>query len=222
VDPEALAAAVACVRAGGLLAYPTETVFGLGADARSERAVAALRRWKGRPDGQPLSVLVAGPETLDALGLAPPAAARALAARFWPGPLTLVVPAPRGAFAAGVAREDGAVGLRCSAHPVAAALARALAAADVGPITATSLNRSGEPPAAGLAAARRLCREHPGPLLVAAGACGPVSCAAPSTVVDCTGPGFQLIREGAIPEAALAEALVGAPSGAHEGEASQR
>jgi L-threonylcarbamoyladenylate synthase len=181
-------AAVAHVRAGGLVAYPTETVWGLGADASSAVAVEGLLRWKGRDPGQAISVLVDGLEAAERLGVRAPPEARRLVARFWPGPLTLVLPAPAGRFAPGIARADGALGLRCSPDPTAAALARALARAGVGPLTATSLNRAGEPPACSAGEARELCRRHPGPRLVDPGDGSPVSCAAPSTVVDCTGP----------------------------------
>jgi len=220
-----LAAAVGQVRAGGLLGFPTETVWGLGADAASPAAVARLRAWKGREGNRPLSILVTGPDALAGLGLAWPPAARALAEAFWPGPLTLVVPGPppgRAALAPGVARADGAVGLRCSPDPTAAALARALADAGVGPLTATSLNRSGHPPAASPAAARALAGDDPGlhllePLAPATPdehpAASPVSCSAPSTVVDCTGPAPRVIREGAIAAAAL-EAAVATALGA--------
>ena len=215
-----LAAAVDHLRAGGLLAYPTETVWGLGADAGSAEAVAALRRWKGRDDDQPLSILVPDLAAAEALGFRASGAARALAARFWPGPLTLVLPAPAGRFAAGVAGADGSVGLRCSPEPLAQALASAVQRAGAGPVTATSLNRSGEPPARSLADARALCEAHPGPRIVGPGGAGRGSCATPSTVVVCTGPGWKLLREGAIPVSALHAASDG--PNAPRGEASPR
>jgi L-threonylcarbamoyladenylate synthase len=182
--------------------------------------VAGLLRWKGRDERSPISILVDGLAAAEGLGVRVSPAARRLAARFWPGPLTLVLPAPAGRFAPGIARADGAVGLRCSPEPTAAALARALARAGAGPLTATSLNRAGEPPARSSAEARALCRRHPGPRVVDPGAPGPVSCAAPSTVVDCTGESCELLREGAIPAAAVAAAV--AASGARPGEADPR
>ena len=214
-----LEAAVAHVRAGGLLAYPTETVWGLGADAGSAAAVAGLLRWKGREPARAISILVGGLEVAERLGVRAPPEAHRLAARFWPGPLTLVLPAPPGRFAPGIARADGAVGLRCSPDPTAAALAGALARAGVGPLTATSLNRTGEPPARSAGEARELCRRRPGPRLVDLGTASPVSCDAPSTVVDCTGPAFRLVREGAIPAAALAAAASDARARAGEANA---
>jgi len=207
-DPAAIAAAVARLAAGGLVAFPTETVWGLGADARSELAIGRLRRWKGRDAGQPVALLVAGAAALAALGIELPPAARRLADAFWPGPLTLVVPAAPGRFAAGVARADGALGLRCSPHPTAAALAAAVARAGIGPLTATSLNRHGEPPARTRAEAAALCDGvaclDAGP---DAGAGAGGGAAEPSTVVDCTGAQPRVLRAGAVGRSALARAL---------------
>lgn len=202
---DALAAAVAQVRGGGLLAFPTETVWGLGADARAASAVARLRRFKGRGPQAPLSILVDGPAALDALGFDVGVVARGLAERFWPGPLTLVMPC-KARFAPGVARDDGAVGVRCSSHPAAAALARRLAAEGVGPITATSLNRSGRPAARTREEARVVCGEGgDAPRLLAWE--GDAGGARESTVVDLCGRQPEVLRAGAIEEPALAAAL---------------
>jgi len=193
-DP--LAAPVAALRAGRLIAFPTETVWGLGGDARSPAALARLARWKGRGGDQPVSILVAGLDALAPLGVRVDAMARRLAAAFWPGPLTLVLPA-RASFAPGVARADGAVGVRCSPHPVAAALAAA-----AGPLTATSLNRHGEPPARTRAEAERLCAGADAPLVVAPD--GPdAGGAAPSTVIDLTETPPRVLRWGALGRDAL-------------------
>jgi len=146
VRPDPIGEAVKHVAAGGMVGYPTETVWGLGADATSETAIDRLRNWKGRGDDSPLSILIADMADLEAFGFAVEEAALKLAGAFWPGPLTLVIPC-RGGFAAGVGRPDGAVGVRCSAHPLAAALARRCEAEGTGPLTATSLNRSGSPAA---------------------------------------------------------------------------
>lgn len=203
--PAALAAAVARLCAGELVAFPTETVWGLGADASSPAATARLRRWKGRGAEQPVAVLVPDLAALASLGIALPAPAQRLAAAFWPGPLTLVVPAAPGRFAPGVAREDGAVGLRCSPHPTAAALAAALLQAGAGPLTATSLNRHGAPPARTRAEAAALCAGADAILCLDAGP--DAGAGAPSTVVDCSGPRPVVLRAGAIAEAALSRAL---------------
>jgi L-threonylcarbamoyladenylate synthase len=206
---EALAAAVAHVRGGSLLAFPTETVWGLGADARSAPALARLHRWKGRSDRQPMSVLVPDAATPAVFGAPLDGPARRLAAAFWPGPLTLVVPAPPGTFAPGVARADGAVGLRCSPHPQVTALVAALLRAGVGPLTATSLNRHGEPPARNRAEASALCGDADAPRCLDLGEdeAGSRAFLAPSTVVDCTGARPVLLRVGAIAPAELERVL---------------
>jgi L-threonylcarbamoyladenylate synthase len=192
-----LGEAVAHVAAGRLLAFPTETLWGLGADARSEEAVARLRSWKKRDDDQPLSVLVTGADALPALGIDAARLARELADTFWPGPLTLVLPC-RQRFAIGVARADGALGVRCSPHPVAGALARALQAAGVGPITATSLNRHGDPPARTRADAATACSSGDDAPLLFAGDGLDAGGGRPSTVVDLTGAKPVVLRWGAL------------------------
>jgi L-threonylcarbamoyladenylate synthase len=193
--------AVERVRAGGLVGYPTETVWGLGADACSESAVASLRRWKGRGDDAPISVLVDAPSALDLLECEPRGAAGRLADAFWPGPLTLVLRCAR-RFADGVARRDGAVGLRCSSHPVAKAFAEELARAGAGPVTATSLNHSGEPAARTAAEARALCAGPADPTLLADGSDAGASPA--STVLDLTGARPVVLRWGALSRDLLA------------------
>lgn len=196
--------AVAQLRAGALVAYPTETLYGLGVDAGSAPALARLRRWKGRGEGQPVALLVPGGDALEALGLRVGPAARRLVEAFWPGPLTLVLPCTR-TWPPGVARGDGAVGVRCSPHPVAAALAAALAQAGVGPATATSLNRSGRPPARSRDQALAVCHggsDAPHFLDVPG---GPEPSGAPSTVVDLTGPAPRVLRAGALSEEDVVE-----------------
>jgi L-threonylcarbamoyladenylate synthase len=193
--------AAARVLAGGAVAYPTETLYGLGADAASETAVERLLSWKGRAASQPLTVLVAEPAALAALGITLPALAHALVDAFWPGPLTLVLPA-RGRFATGVARADGAVGVRCSSHPVAAALAARLAREGV-VITSTSLNRTGAPPARTHAEARaRLGAGADEPLLVGDDT-APEPSGVASTVLDVTSNVPRLLRSGAVAREAL-------------------
>ena len=204
---DALDEAVRRLRAGELVAFATETVFALGADARSPAALARLRDWKGREAGRPLSILVCGLDAAERSGARVSPAARRLAECFWPGPLTLVLPAAGARFAPAVARADGAVGYRCSSHPVAAGLAERLEEAGVGPVTATSLNRTGQPPARDLAQARRACQGGaPGPWLLD-GAAPDAWGETPSSVVDLTGPEPVLRREGPIDAAAIAAAL---------------
>jgi len=146
VRPDPIGDAVKHVAASGMLGYPTETVWGLGVDAASETAVGRLRDWKGRGDDAPISILIADMADLEVFDFVVEEATLKLAGAFWPGPLTLVIPCRR-SFAPGVGRSDGAVGVRCSAHPLAAALARRCEAEGLGPLTATSLNRTGSPAA---------------------------------------------------------------------------
>jgi L-threonylcarbamoyladenylate synthase len=191
---------------GGVLAYPTETVWGLAADSRNAAAVARLIAFKGDRGDAPISVLVSGRDELAALGARPGPAASRLLEAFWPGPLTMVLPTD-GGFAPGIARADGAVGFRCSPHPVAANLAHGARAAGIGPLTATSCNRSGEPPARTRAQAAAVCGDGEGcdaPRLTAA-LVPDASGEPPSSVVDASGTTPKLLREGALSAARLAE-----------------
>lgn len=207
VDVEA---AIEVLGAEGLLAFPTETVWGLGARAVSAEAVRRLQAFKGRDAGQPISVLVDSSARLGELGVAVEATARAVLDAFWPGPLTLVLAASSASpFAAGIAGPRGAIGFRCSNHPKCRALVEAGFAAGLGPITATSFNRSGDPPvqtfheALGLAGsdtrAPVVCLD-PGP--------DDALAEAPSTVLDLSVTPPRVLRWGAIGESALA-AVVG-------------
>ncbi len=132
--------AVGCLVDGGVVAYPTETVYGLGVDATSPSALEALAALTGREPERALSILVADRVQLEARVPKLPDAARQLAQRFWPGPLTLVVPVGATELV-GVASALG-VGFRCSPQLSAAALARRCPR----PIVSTSANRSGERP----------------------------------------------------------------------------
>jgi L-threonylcarbamoyladenylate synthase len=180
----------------GLFAYPTETVWGLGAAARSDRALERLRAWKGRGPGESVSILVPNPAALEELGFTWTEAARRLADAFWPGPLTLVL-ACAGRFARGVARSDGAVGVRCSPHPVCAELAQRARASGLGPLTATSLNRSGEPSVRTRDQARSVCSGADAPHLVDVDGCD-AGGGRESTVVDVTHTQPRVLRWGAL------------------------
>ncbi|MBV8851445.1 MAG: threonylcarbamoyl-AMP synthase [Methylobacteriaceae bacterium] len=138
-DAAAMAEAARLLREGGLVAFPTETVYGLGADAANAAAIARLYAAKERPSFNPLIAHVADADAAMREGVFPPAAQK-LAARFWPGPLTLVVPVAETSRISDLARAGlRTVGLRVPAHPIAHALLR-----DVGrPIAAPSANRSG-------------------------------------------------------------------------------
>jgi L-threonylcarbamoyladenylate synthase len=185
-------AAARALERGELVAYPTETVYGLGADAASPRALASLERVKGREPASGLSVLVGDVAALLALAPGLPPRARGLAERFWPGPLTLVVESAAPALDR-VRTADG-VGFRCSSHPTARALARAFGR----PLVATSCNRTGEPPCV---TAGEVARAFPG-LPIAGGE--PAGGGPPSTVVAVAPDGaIRVLRAGAIAPAEI-------------------
>jgi len=195
LEPQ-LRAAAAEIAAGGVVGFPTETFYGLAADPRSEQAVARLFALKGREASQPIGLIAADLAQVEQV-VDLPARARRLAHAFWPGPLTLVLPA-RVTLVAAVRSERGLVGVRVSSHPVA----RALAAAFGHPITATSANRSGEPPAETAEVVARLLPDLP--VLVDG---GPAPGGAPSTVVEVGDGGITLLRPGAVPWERVLESL---------------
>ena len=181
------------LRAGGLLGYPTETVYGLGSRA-AERDVAALSALKGRPAGKPFLLLISDRAMAEAQGLAFNASADALARAFWPGPVTLVLPGGSGRLPDLLRGPEGGIAVRWTSHPGIARLVAALGE----PLTSTSANLPGSQPAPGAAAIVRDFRAavDAGQLLVLDG--GVLGNRPPSTVVDCTQPGARLVREGAV------------------------
>nr|WP_148235635.1 L-threonylcarbamoyladenylate synthase [Thermaerobacter marianensis] len=202
-DPERDAAAIrhagAVLRRGGLVAFPTETVYGLGADALNAQAVVRIFAAKGRPADNPLIVHVTGPEMAGpAVVAAWPDAARRLVDRFWPGPLTLVLPAGP-AVPAAVRAGLPTVAVRCPAHPVAQAL---IAAAGT-PVAAPSANRSGRPSPTRAGDVWADLGPHLDVLLDA----GPVPVGVESTVVDVTTWPPRLLRPGGLPVEDLERAL---------------
>lgn len=183
--------------AGGIVAYPTETVYGLGVDARSPKAVAALLALKGRDGGRGISVLVSGLDmAAPLLAEAPPEAARALAARFWPGPLTIVLPASP-TVATALLGPSGGVGLRCSSDAWASALVERLGA----PLTSTSANRSGQPPARSAMEARAALGSDAASVFVLDGGTRPDS--EVSTVVEFSKGHATVLRVGAVSAASI-------------------
>lgn len=188
----ALAEVVDELRGGGVVAYPTETVYGLGS-ACTRAGIRRVRELKGGRSDKPLIVLVDSPESVERLRWTE--GARELAAIFWPGALTLVLDDPDGIFPAGVRNEEtGSVGVRVSPHPVAARLVAELGA----PLTSTSLNSPGEMPVSSGHEARELLERlgaADGWLLDG----GTLPPSGPSTVVDCTGNEPVVLREGTVP-----------------------
>lgn len=177
------------LRAGLLVAFPTETVYGLGARADDENAVGALLRVKERAPGKKLTILISDPEGWHAHAAPPAPAARALAQSFWPGPLTLVVADGRG----------GEVGLRCPDLPLTRNMLRLAAV----PVVAPSANLSGLPPARDAAEAMAAFVGRIAAVLDG----GPTRLGRASTVVRVAGGAAEILREGALSEKQIRAAL---------------
>jgi len=205
-SPEEVGAAMngtlAHLAAGKVLAYPTETVYGFGG-AVDERSVQALVNLKGRPAGKPFLLLIAASEMITRLGLHLTGYASMFAARFWPGPLTLVLPGGENRVPDRLRGPEGGVAVRWTPHR---SLAR-LILAHGDPLTSTSANRPGVPPAT---SADQILTQWSdaiarGTLRVLDG--GRLRDSEPSTVVDCTGRLPRVIRPGAIRAAQLRESV---------------
>ena len=176
---------------GHIIAFPTETFYGLGADPAREDAVAAIFAAKGRSEGEALPLIAADTEAARRVAAIWSETADRLAAAFWPGPLTLVVPVRAGAVVDGVTAGRDTIAVRVPGH----ALARALAgAAPAGVLTATSANRSGSP---ALTTADEVQRAlGTGVALIIDG--GPSPGGLASTIVDLTRDHPRLIRQGPV------------------------
>jgi len=196
----AIPSVIAHLQRGGLLAYPTETVYGLGPRAKVAD-VAALAELKGRRSDKPFLLLISGREMAEAHGLAFNAAADALGRAFWPGPLTIVLPGGR--LPDGLRGPEGGIAVRWTSHRSIARLVADMRE----PLTSTSANLPGSPPAPGAEAIVRDFQQpvREGKLLVLDG--GVLGNRPPSTVVDCTRPVTRLIRLGAISVAELRRAV---------------
>ncbi len=185
-----VAEAAETLRAGGVVAYPTETFYALGALAHRSDALARLAEAKGRAEGNPLPLSAADMEQVATVASLADPVARRLAERFWPGPLTLVLPsaAPLDPALCG---PGNAVGIRIPASE----LARALARAARGPLVSTSANWSGEPPATAPSLISPSLRARLDGVLDG----GPTPGGLPSTVVKVERGAVRLLREGVVP-----------------------
>ncbi len=197
-DPKTPELAAAIVRRGGLVAIPTETVYGLGADGLNPEAVAKIFQAKGRPNDNPLILHVTGPEQLPLFCHSIPESAYRLAERFWPGPLTMVLPArdnvPR-CTTAGLST----VAMRC---PKTEVTRKIIALAEV-PIAAPSANLSGKP---STTTAEHVLHDHNGNIDAIVDG-GPCAVGVESTIVDLTEPRPRLLRPGGITPEQLLEVL---------------
>ena len=200
-DPAALAAAAERLADGGLVAFPTETVYGLGARADRDEAVAAVFAAKGRPADHPLIVHVADRVAATSFAAHWPPAAQRLAEAFWPGPVTVIVPRAAGIGAAAAAGQR-TIGLRCPAHPVALALLRAAALRGVAGVAAPSANRFGR---VSPTRAAHVADEFGGALWVLDG--GDCALGIESTIVDTSRGRPVLLRPGVLDRRALERAL---------------
>ena len=193
-DPDLIAQAAALIRGGQTVIYPTRCLYGLGADALNPDAVDRVFRIKQRAGDNPVSILVADREMLAACAAEIPEAAEKVMQRFWPGGVTLVLRAG-GILPQRLTGGTGTIGIRVPAHPVA----RALAAAVQGPITATSANISGQ-------AGPRDIESIPGTVTEAAGLvldAGELEPGIGSTILDVTCAPPRILREGAVAESDL-------------------
>jgi tRNA threonylcarbamoyl adenosine modification protein (Sua5/YciO/YrdC/YwlC family) len=198
---EGLRLARAAIGRGGLVVIPTDTVYGIAADAFDADAVRALVAAKGRTPASPPPVLISGLPTLDALAEVVHDEVQALAERFWPGPLTIIVTA-RASLDLDLGETNGTVALRIPNDPIALELLR-----ETGPLAVSSANRTGEPPATTALAAEAALGESV-EIIIDGGDRGTVA----STIVDATalpdGP-LRIVRAGAVPAEDI-RAVVGA------------
>ena len=192
--------ALAVLRAGGLIAFPTDTVYGAGALAFDGRAIESIYQAKDRPVEKAIPILISDIKDLDKVGINIPEAAHKLAARFWPGPLTVIVPKRENLPLAVSATST--VGVRVPDHETARALLRA-----AGPMAVTSANISG---AQSPITAEEVYEQLGGriPLIIDGGR---TPGGTPSTLVDCTTPELLVLREGPIALEELLSALKDEP-----------
>ena len=193
-----LSEAVKALRRGGLVAVPTETVYGLCADGLNEQAVADLYEVKGRPEVKPLSLMVAGRDEMEKYARDIPPAAYTLAELYWPGPLTIVLESRD--VVPSIVRAGGAtVGLRCPDHPLTLALLCVVGL----PLAGPSANPSGQPSPK---TARDVLGYFDGKIdaVVDGGACG---IGRESTIIDLTSTPYRILREGALSREEIGDAL---------------
>jgi L-threonylcarbamoyladenylate synthase len=193
-DPAGIRKVGRVILQGGVAAFPTETFYGLGADARNEEALQKIFQIKGREENKPLLLLIGDRDWLSGLVRNLPPVAGRLMEKFWPGPLTLVFEAsPR--LSALLTGGTGTVGVRLSPHPVAQTLIQAVGRA----ITATSANLSGQPSASVAAEVFRALGNRVDAILDGGQTAGGLG----STVLDLSSPAPRIIRQGVISQAEL-------------------
>jgi len=190
--------ALAALARGEVIVFPTETLYGLGADALNSGAVDKVFQLKGRDRDNPIPVLIADPAMLDMLVAAIPERAKALMDTFWPGPLTLVLPA-RNDIPKPLVSANGGIGVRISSQPIATQLVASLRR----PLTATSANPSGKRPARTVAEAKGYFSDTIKVFIDG----GTLESKTGSTVAEVLESEVKIIREGEIAASALAQAI---------------
>ncbi len=197
-EPDRIDEAVAILKSGGVIAFPTETFYGLGADARNETAIEKIFGIKGRDFKNPILVVIGDVRHLEAFAEDIPAEARKLMDRFWPGPLTIVfraAPSVSPKLTAGT----GKIGIRLTSHPIAMEISKRLG----GPVTATSANLSGAPECS---SAAEVLSQLEGKIDGVVDG-GQTPGGKGSTIVDVTVSPIKILREGVIPAALIQDTL---------------
>jgi L-threonylcarbamoyladenylate synthase len=197
---DSLSQAVEALKGGDVIVFPTETFYGLGADAFDHSAVEKVVSLKGRSPESPIAVIIGDEKALESIVTEIPPEARKLIEHFWPGPLTLILPAKQGLPQA-LLNPRGGIGVRISGHPLATRLTREFGR----PLTATSANPTGKKPARTLTEARAYFSNHI-EVFVDGGKLGGKR---GSTVAEVVGNQLRIIREGEIDSEKLEEVLPG-------------
>jgi len=197
-EPEKIDEAVALLKKGGVIAFPTETLYGLGADVRNETAIDKIFGIKGRDFGNPILVVIGDRVHLDAFAADVPMQARKLMDRFWPGPLTIIFRAAT-SVSPKLTAGSGKIGIRLTSHPIATAISKRLG----GPVTATSANLSGAPECS---SAVEVLSQLEGKIAGIADG-GQTPGGKGSTIVDATVSPVKVLREGVIPAALIQDTL---------------
>lgn len=197
-EAERIDEAVAILKSGGVIAFPTETFYGLGADARNEAAIEKIFGIKGRDFKNPILVVIGDVRHLETFADDVPDEARKLMSRFWPGPLTIVfraAPSVSPKLTAG----SGKIGIRLTSHPIAMKISKRLG----GPVTATSANLSGAPECSSAVEVLSQLEGKIGGIVDG----GQTPGGKGSTIVDATVSPVKVLREGVIPAALIQDTL---------------
>lgn len=188
-EEDVINSAVAIVSRGGVIAYPTETIYGLGADATNEQAIRRLFEIKGRDFANPISVIIGNPRDIYQLVRAVTDTAQKLMDAFWPGPLTIVFKSADGVLPL-ITANTGKIGIRLTSHEVA----RQIAAKTGKPLTATSANLSGAPECANASDVAAQLGDKIDAIIDLGNTSGTIG----STIIDVTCKPLAILREGAI------------------------